>query len=263
MNLAARVPDLHRDRLDRRTARWRSTSARSSRVRRPRQPVSRRPTGSSRSTASNTTSSTGRRPDARSRTSGRKAGQTVTLGIMRPDGTVADVVVTLRPPDVAAEQGALGVVFEDGRPVSFLDRTFTRGPGRGPRDRGPTNRRGIRPDPRRVSASSAHRSSTTRRSRRRSPDRSASPAAGRRLLAGGHRPDAVLRGDPVGQPRAREHPAVPAARRRPDADDGRSRPSPGRRISLRAERLTYLVGFAFLFAFLIWVTTSTSPGSLT
>ena len=28
----------------------------------------------------------------------------------------------------------------------------------------------------------------------------------------------------------------------------------GKRISVRAERLTYLVGFAFLFAFLIWVT---------
>jgi membrane-associated protease RseP (regulator of RpoE activity) len=28
----------------------------------------------------------------------------------------------------------------------------------------------------------------------------------------------------------------------------------GRRISLRAERLTYAVGFLFLFAFLIWVT---------
>ena len=28
----------------------------------------------------------------------------------------------------------------------------------------------------------------------------------------------------------------------------------GKRISLRAERLTYVVGFVFLFAFLIWVT---------
>jgi membrane-associated protease RseP (regulator of RpoE activity) len=28
----------------------------------------------------------------------------------------------------------------------------------------------------------------------------------------------------------------------------------GERISLRAERLTYLVGFVVLFAFLIWVT---------
>jgi regulator of sigma E protease len=28
----------------------------------------------------------------------------------------------------------------------------------------------------------------------------------------------------------------------------------GRRISLQAERLTYLVGFGFLFAFLIWIT---------
>jgi regulator of sigma E protease len=28
----------------------------------------------------------------------------------------------------------------------------------------------------------------------------------------------------------------------------------GTRISLRAERLTYVVGFIFLFAFLIWVT---------
>jgi regulator of sigma E protease len=28
----------------------------------------------------------------------------------------------------------------------------------------------------------------------------------------------------------------------------------GKRISLQAERLTYLVGFGFLFAFLIWIT---------
>ena len=28
----------------------------------------------------------------------------------------------------------------------------------------------------------------------------------------------------------------------------------GTRISLQAERLTYLVGFGFLFAFLIWIT---------
>ena len=28
----------------------------------------------------------------------------------------------------------------------------------------------------------------------------------------------------------------------------------GARISLRAEQLTYMVGFVFLFAFLIWVT---------
>jgi regulator of sigma E protease len=28
----------------------------------------------------------------------------------------------------------------------------------------------------------------------------------------------------------------------------------GRRISLRAEQLTYMVGFVFLFAFLIWIT---------
>jgi membrane-associated protease RseP (regulator of RpoE activity) len=28
----------------------------------------------------------------------------------------------------------------------------------------------------------------------------------------------------------------------------------GARISVRAEQLTYMVGFAFLFAFLIWIT---------
>jgi regulator of sigma E protease len=28
----------------------------------------------------------------------------------------------------------------------------------------------------------------------------------------------------------------------------------GERISVRAERLTYLVGFIFLFAFIIWIT---------
>jgi regulator of sigma E protease len=28
----------------------------------------------------------------------------------------------------------------------------------------------------------------------------------------------------------------------------------GRRISLKAEQMTYMVGFVFLFAFLIWIT---------
>ena len=52
----------------------------------------------------------------------------------------------------------------------------------------------------------------------------------------------------------REHPPVPAARWRPDADarDQASRRRPV--VSLRAERLTYVVGFAFLFVFLFWVT---------
>jgi regulator of sigma E protease len=40
-----------------------------------------------------------------------RAGQEVTLTVQRPDGTVQDVVVTLRPPAEAAEQGALGVRF--------------------------------------------------------------------------------------------------------------------------------------------------------
>jgi membrane-associated protease RseP (regulator of RpoE activity) len=29
----------------------------------------------------------------------------------------------------------------------------------------------------------------------------------------------------------------------------------GARLSVRAEQLTYMVGFVFLFAFLIWITT--------
>lgn len=38
-----------------------------------------------------------------------KAGQSVTLTVEGTDGTVRDVVVTLRPADVAAEKGALGI----------------------------------------------------------------------------------------------------------------------------------------------------------
>jgi membrane-associated protease RseP (regulator of RpoE activity) len=43
----------------------------------------------------------------------------------------------------------------------------------------------------------------------------------------------------------------PAARRWADARDRLKRIF-GARISLRAEQLTYLVGFIFLFAFIIW-----------
>jgi regulator of sigma E protease len=38
-----------------------------------------------------------------------RAGQTVTLAVVGADGAVRDVVVTLRPPDEAAERGALGI----------------------------------------------------------------------------------------------------------------------------------------------------------
>jgi regulator of sigma E protease len=38
-----------------------------------------------------------------------KAGQTVTLTVKEADGTVREVDVTLRPPDVAADKGALGI----------------------------------------------------------------------------------------------------------------------------------------------------------
>jgi regulator of sigma E protease len=38
-----------------------------------------------------------------------RAGQTVTLRVQAVDGTQGDVTVTLRPPDVAATQGALGI----------------------------------------------------------------------------------------------------------------------------------------------------------
>ena len=55
--------------------------------------------------------------------------------------------------------------------------------------------------------------------------------------------DALPRRDPVGQPRAREHPAVPAARRRPDAGDPAQGAASATGSALQAERLTYLVGF--------------------
>jgi regulator of sigma E protease len=40
-----------------------------------------------------------------------RAGNSVTLTLQRADGTIVDVAVTLRPPDQAATQGALGISF--------------------------------------------------------------------------------------------------------------------------------------------------------
>jgi regulator of sigma E protease len=56
----------------------------------------------------------------------RRAGQTVTLTVLRPNGTTQDVTVTLRRPDQLGEtQGALGIETITFHPTSL---TFTRTP---------------------------------------------------------------------------------------------------------------------------------------
>ena len=95
----------------------------------------------------------------------------------------------------------------------------------------------------------------------RRPDRDRDPGR-RRLLAARADLHALPRGHPVGQPRPRQHPAVPAARRRADADDRPEGDLRRSRISLRAERLTYLVGFVVPVGVpRSGSPTSTSPGS--
>ena len=151
-----------------------------------------------------------------------------------------------------AQKGPLGDQRRSRRTSSGRTPATTCRPSIG--DRGERDRALVRADPRRP-----------RRPRQRVRQQPDGAAAGRRarsasrpqigdvFFGAGPDPDALRRRHPVGQPRARQR--LPF----PPLDGGRMlmivlKALFGTRISLRAERLTYLVGFVFLFAFLIWVT---------
>ena len=226
MNLALAFVIFTAHRLARDAARSASGSPRSSRTRRRRRPGSSRATRSSRSTATSTSSSA---TGTSSTTSGTNVGKT---GHARrssaPNGDARDVTVTLRsraeidasPRDApAGDEGPARHQRRRGRlRAGVLRRLQPRPAGR---DRGRRAADGplVRADPRRPRRPRRRLRRATRRRRRRSPARSASRPRSATSSWQRGRPDALRRGDPVGQPRPREHPAVPAARRRPDADD--------------------------------------------
>jgi regulator of sigma E protease len=185
------------------------------------------------------------------------AGQKVTLGIHRPSGPDDEVTVTLRPPaDVAAGKGALGIKTTDAQP--FFETFFT-------------GRYTGHPLP--VAAGIAV-SETFRwfglilgglgdLARNFVANPSAPPAVsgpvGIATQIGqvffGVGPIMTLYVAGILSANLALVNALPF----PPLDGGRAlmitlKAIFGKRISLRAERLTYVVGMLFLFAFLIWVT---------
>ncbi len=141
--------------------------------------------------------------------------RTVVLGVKHPDGTTSDLNATLRTTEeLQTNKGALGIITS----AAVLEQRVTYSPLEAVRvgaqrtvdalglivnglgqlvefDREPPDAGTARPGT----------------GRHRHPDR-------RHLLAARTALHAVCRGHPVGQPRGRQHPAVPSARWRPDAD---------------------------------------------
>ena len=178
------------------------------------------------------------------------AGQTIPLDVWRNDGSMERIMVTLRPPEVAVAQGALGVDIERAveSPVSFT---------RSPVDAVTTGAKRTGDAFRLIldGLGQIANSIATRPTE-------APPAAGPVGIA-------VQVGDVFWQagPIATLYLAgILSANLAlvnilpfPPLDGGRMlmmllKSVVGRRISLQAERVTYLVGFGFLFAFLIWIT---------
>jgi regulator of sigma E protease len=178
------------------------------------------------------------------------AGQTVTLGVARADGTFDEVTVTLRVPDPERNEGALGIT--DLRPVP-TDREIEYAPGEAIAvGAGRTAEAfGLILGGLASLAQSIATDPTT-----------APPAAGPIGIA-----------DQIGQVTWTLGPiftlylvavlsanlALVNALPIPPLDGGRMlivtlKSVAGERISVRAERLTYFVGFVLLFTFLIWIT---------
>ena len=182
------------------------------------------------------------------------------------DGAVREVRSTLRPRQVAADKGALGI---RGAQLVFTGSTAGATSSRrsAPAPRGPS------PRSRSSSTASADLLASIVANPAQAPP-VAGPvgiavAGGRRLLAARTDLHPLPGRAALGEPGPRQHPALPAARRRPDArppPQGRLRAAagaagggvrvngPSAATTLSVERLTYLVGFVFLFGFLIWIT---------
>ena len=178
------------------------------------------------------------------------AGEEVVIGVVHADGTTSDVTVQLRVP-ATPQQGALGISVMEVVPYG----TVNYSPVRGGHARRPADGRRLRPDPR--GPADLGRSIVT------SPT-TAPPASGPVGIA-------VEIGDVLwnlGPIYVLYMAALLSANLAlvnilpfPPLDGGRilmillkAIPGYGKRISLRAEQLTYAVGFVALFTFLIWIT---------
>jgi regulator of sigma E protease len=180
-----------------------------------------------------------------------RAGQQVVLGILHTDGTTSDVTVVLRQPQqIDAQHGALGIVNLNYQPSAI---SFTRSPV----DAVAIGAQRTQ-DAFRLIADGLGQIANSIATR----PTEAPPASGPVGIA-------ITVGDVFWQagPIATLYLAgILSANLAlvnilpfPPLDGGRIlmltiKQIAGSRISLQAERLTYLVGFGFLFAFLIWIT---------
>jgi regulator of sigma E protease len=180
-----------------------------------------------------------------------RAGTTVTLGVMRPSGQIEDVPVTLRPPsEVGENRGALGV--RDLVP-KLADEEFTRDPATA-----------IEVGVRRTGeafgliANGLGQLAGSFVDNNQAPPPIAGPVGIARQVT-----DVFWQAGPIATLYLAgilsANLALVNVLPFPPLDGGRMvmvlvKAIVGRRISIQAERLTYLVGFMFLFAFLIWVT---------
>jgi regulator of sigma E protease len=179
-----------------------------------------------------------------------RAGETVVLGVIRADGTAEDVTVTLRPPEEVSDQrGALGIVRSDALLDEYVGRPLPEAIQQGARETGEALGLIVGGLASLVGSVAADPTS-------------APPVAGPVGIAT-QIGDIFWNAGPImtlyvaGILSANL--AVVNVLPFPPLDGGRMlmitlKSLFGRRISLRAEQMTYMVGFVFLFAFLIWIT---------
>ncbi len=179
-------------------------------------------------------------------------GQTIQLGLERPDGTVESVAVTLRSEaEIDENHGALGI---EGPAATSTREAIALQPAAGRRDRRPADGRGARADRRRPRPGSA----TPIVNRPTEPPPVSGPVGIATQIG-----DVFWQLGPIftlylaGILSANL--ALVNILPFPPLDGGRMlvialKRVLGERISLRAERLTYPIGFVFLFGFLIWIT---------
>ena len=179
-----------------------------------------------------------------------KAGQSVVLGLLRADGTREEVSATLRPPEeINAQQGALGIVRSDALLDEYVGRPLPEAVGHGVRETGEALGLILGGLGSLVGSVAA--------------DPTAPPPVAGPVGIATQIGDIFWNAGPImtlyvaGILSANL--ALVNILPFPPLDGGRMlmitlKAIFGRRISLRAEQLTYMLGFVFLFAFLIWIT---------
>jgi len=178
-----------------------------------------------------------------------RAGETVVLGVVRADGTTEDLTVTLRPEaEITPQNGALGITRRDALLDETVSRSLPDAIDRGARETGAALGLivgGL------GSIAGSFAAPTT-------PPPVQGPVGIATQLG-----DIFWNAGPIMTLYVAAilsaNLAVVNVLPFPPLDGGRMlmitlKSIFGRRISLKAEQMTYMVGFVFLFAFLIWIT---------